>query len=436
VIASLSKIPELQVAARTSSFSFKGRTDDVRTMAEALGARAILAGSVRRSNDRMRVTAELTRARDGRTLWRGSYDRQVGDVLTLQEDIARAIVKALEIRLLAANRGGDSALASPLVRRPTSDVTAYELYLRGRFEWGRRKRETLQSALAYYDSAVAKDTTFALAYAGMADAYIVLGNWGYLPTHEAGERSLAAAKRAVQLDSTLAEGHASLASILCTYVWDWASAERAFKRAIALNPGLATTRYFYSRCLLGHGGLADAMTQAREAIRLDPLNAQIATALISAFVAAGDPDSAIVTGERALRTDPSSVAARFWLATAYAQENEIGKARDIVAALQPAELASPLIVSLSGALAALARDSSGARQALVALTREQSENAFYIAMVHAALRDRDESLRWLERALAERSDGFIVFARVVPWFDPLRDDPRFKAMLARVRGVG
>ena len=433
LIATLSKVPDLRVAARTSSFAFKGRNDDVRTIAGALDAGAVLAGSVRRSGDRLRVSAELTRASDGRALWSESYDRQIGDVLAVQEDIARAIVGALQSRLPQGE--GSSVRAATLTRRPTSDITAYELYLRGRFEWSRRKLESLQLALAYYDSAVVKDPAFALAHAGMADAYIVLGNWGYLATRDAGERSLAAARRAVALDSTLAEGHASLASVLCTYVWDWSSAEREFRRAIVLNPGLATTRYFYARCLLGHGRLEDATAQAREAIRLDPLNAQISTGLTSAFVASGKLDSAIVIGERALKQDPSNAAARYWLAIAYVRKREPAKARELVGALQPTERASPLIMSFSGALAAMSGDSADARAAIATLARRPAENAFSIAQVYAALGNRDEALRWLDRAQSERSDGLIVLARVVPWFDSLRSDPRFTAMLDRLHGA-
>lgn len=438
LIATLSRVPALRVAARTSSFAFKGSNRDMPEVADALHAGAILAGSVRRSGDRLRVSAELTRRADGRVLWRETYDRRVDDVLAVQEEIAGAIVDALEIRLLAEGESGRNVAAARgrvLARRPTSDVTAYELYLRGRFEWGRRKLESLQAALAYYDSAVAKDTAFALAYAGLADAYVVLGNWGYLPTRDAGERSLAAARRAVTLDSTLAEGHASLASVLCTYVWDWPAAERAFRRAIALNPGLATTHYFYSRCLLGHGRVADAVVQAREAMQLDPLNAQITTALMTAMLVTGQIDSAIVLGARALRIDPSNVGARFWLAVAHVRNRDAAKARAVVAPLAPDEQASPLMLSLSGALAAFESDSVAARRVLASLAKRASDNAFSIAMIHAALGERNEAFRWLDRALAERSDGFIVFARVVPWFDGMRQDPRFAAMLARVSGA-
>jgi serine/threonine-protein kinase len=431
LIAALSKIPDLRVAARTSSFSFRGPHQDVRTIGQALGAGAVLAGSVRRSSDRLRVSVELMRTKDRSTLWSETYDRRIDDVLTVQEEIARAIVDALQVRLL---RGTGDANAATLTRRPTSDVSAYELYLHGRFEWNRRKLESLRLALTYYDSAVAKDTTFALAYAGIADADVVLGNWGYLSTREAGERSLSAARRAVTLDSMLAEGHASLASVLCTYVWDWPQSEREFKRAITLNPGLATTRYFYARCLIGHGRFAEATAQAREAARLDPLNAQISTALTSAFVAAGKVDSAIVGGERALRYDPSNVAARYWLAIAYVDKGSIDKARDIVRAMPETERASPLIVSLTGALDALAGDTAKARAALQSLSRREGEHAFNIAQIYAALGDHEQAVRWLQRAEVERSDGFVVFSRVVPWFDRLRSDPRFTAQLSRVLG--
>jgi TolB-like protein len=252
LITALSKISELRVATPASSFRFKGRDPDVREVARALGVGAILTGSVRRSGGHLRVSAQLTKADDGFTLWSESYDRRMDDVLAVQEEIARSIVHALRVRLL---RHEYAALA----HRATSDVTAYEFYLRGRHEWNKRRLESLRRALAYYDSAVTKDPRYALAYAGMADAYVVLGTWGYLTAREAGEHALDAARRAVALDSALAEGHASLASVLCIYVWDWPAAEAAFRRAIALNPGLATTRYFYSRCLAGHGRVADAV---------------------------------------------------------------------------------------------------------------------------------------------------------------------------------
>lgn len=436
LISGLSRLPGVRVAARTSSFAFKGRSVDLATIGRTLDADVVLAGSVRRSGTRLRVSAELTRARTGRVLWSETYDRQFDDVLAVQEEIARAIADALEVGALAGEGSGANVAAAGgrMRRRPTSDITAYELYLRGRFEWSRRRLESLRAALALYDSATRLDPSFALAHAGIADAYIVLGNWGYVAAAEAGERSLAAARRAVAVDSTLAEGHASLASVLCTYVWDWPASERAFTRSIQLNPGLATTRYFYSRCLLGHGRVADATAQAREALRLDPLNAHIATALASALMVAGRSDSAIQVAERALRHDPANAAARFWLATAYVDRQNLEKADEVARAMSPEERRSPLMVSLTGSLAALSSDRATAGRAIATLSTSPDANAFAIAMVHAALGDRDAAMRWVQRAERERSDGLVVFARVIPWLEPLRADPRFQATLARVRG--
>ena len=438
LIATLSRLPELSVAARTSSFAFKNANADLATIGNALDIGAVLAGSVRRSGDHLRVSAELTRVSDGLLLWRNTYDRRIGDVIAVQEEIARSIVAALELRVFqpgALDRNIASAQPMDLARRPTSDITAYELYLRGRFEWGRRKLESLRLALAYYDSAAKLDPGFALAHAGIADAYIVLGNWGYLPTKEAGERSLAAASRAVDVDSMLAEGHASLGSVLCTYVWDWPASERAFQRSIQLNPGLATTRYFYSRGLLGHGRVEDAMTQGREAARLDPLNAHIATALSSALMVAERSDSAIAIGERALRHDPANAAARFWLATTYIMNGDMAKAREVADAMSLEERRSPLMTSLAGAIAAMTGDREHAAASIEALMQQSDANAFNIGMVHAALGEHEAALRWFARAESARSDGFVVFGRVVPWLAPLRDDLRFEAMLTRVLGA-
>ena len=424
LISALAKVDDLRVAARTSTFAFKGRNLDARVVGDSLGVRAVLSGSVRRSRDRLRISVQLVRVADGLTLWSETYDRTLDDVLAVQEEIGRAIVGALRVRLLGPAAGA-------VARRPTADVDAFEFYLRGRFEWNRRNRESLSKALAYYDSAVARDTAFGLAYAGIADAYVVLGNWGLLSTRDAGERSLAAARRAVALTPDLAEAHASLASVLCTYVWDWPASQREFRKAVDLNPGLSATRYFYSRCLAGHGRVDEALEQARVGVRLDPLNPQIASALVGAYLAAGRLDSAAALAERAVRQDPTHTAARYWLATALVARGEHARAQAVLAQMRPGDLESPLLASMSGIVAGLAGDAAAGDRALRLLTRRPAANAFFIAQVYAARGDTDRSLEWLARAAEERSDGLVVFARVFPWLQPLRADPRGAAILRR-----
>jgi TolB-like protein/Flp pilus assembly protein TadD len=424
LITALSKISELRVAARASSFAFKGQEADVGGVARTLGVGAVLTGSVRRSGGHLRVSAQLVKADDGFALWSESYDREMGDVLAVQEEIARAIVQALRLRLLRHERAA-------LARRATTEVTAYEFYLRGRHEWNQRRLESLRRALAYYDSAVTTDPRYALAYAGIADAYVVLGTWGYLTTREAGARSLDAARRAVALDGALSEGHASLASVLCIYVWDWAGAEAAFRRSIELNPGLATTRYFYSRCLAGHGRVADAVAQARVAIGLDPLNVQIVTGLAGAYLAARNYDSAAVVAMGALRLDSTHAGALYWLAWSLAGQRRFAEARAAAFRARTLGGPSPLLVATTGSLAAMSGDTADARRALRTLGERPGGNAFYLAQVHAALGEREAALRWLEAAAEERADGIVLYASLLPCFDSMRTDRRFSEILHR-----
>jgi serine/threonine-protein kinase len=424
LITALSKISELRVAAPASSFTFRDRDLDIREVARTLGVGAVLTGSVRRSGTRLRVSAQLTKADEGFTLWSESYDREMDDVLAVQEEIARAIVQALRLRLLRHERAA-------LARRPTADVTAYEFYLRGRHEWNRRQLAPLRRALAYYDSAVMKDPRYALAYAGLADAYVVLGTWGHLTPGEARERSLDAARRAVALDGTLAEGHASLASVLCIYVWDWPAAEAAFQKAISLNAGLATTHYFYSRCLAGHGRVAAAVEQARTAIRLDPLNAQIATGLAGAYLAARDYDNAAAAAERAVERDSNHVAGLYWLAWSRAGQRRFGDARSAAERAREVSGSSPLLVGAAGCLAGMSGDTTEARRALRTLGERFGGNAFYIAQVHAGLSQRDSAIAWLKTASEERTDGIVLYASLLPCFDSIRADPRFIQIVGR-----
>src|SRR5437763_5253683 len=241
LINALSKLPRLQVVARPSSFAFKGKNEDVRQIGQALQVATVLGGSVRRDANRLRVTAQLTDARNGYNLWSETYDREMGDVFAVEDEISHAIMRALQVHLVS----GDSLT---LFRRPTHDVEAYELYLKGRYFYNKRGFGPVQQALAYFQQALAHDSTYALVYAGIADAYFTLTGWSYLLPREGMPKARAAALKALALEPTLAEAHASLGDQLCFYDWDWPAAEREFRRAIELNAALANAHYFYSNC--------------------------------------------------------------------------------------------------------------------------------------------------------------------------------------------
>src|SRR5438067_8709151 len=241
LINALSKLPQLQVVARPSSFAFKGKNEDVRQIGQALQVATVLGGSVRRAANRLRVTAQLTDARNGYNLWSETYDREMGDVFAVEDEISHAIMRALQVQ-----RGSGCSLT--LFRRQTRDVEAYELYLKGRYFYNKGGFGPVQQALAYFQQALAHDSTYALVYAGIADAYFTLTGWSYLLPREGMPKARAAALKALALEPSLAEAHASLGDQLCFYDWDWPAPEREFRRAIELNAALANAHYFYSNC--------------------------------------------------------------------------------------------------------------------------------------------------------------------------------------------
>src|SRR5881227_2391521 len=298
LINALSKLPQLQVVARPSSFAFKGKNEDVRQIGQALHVATVLGGSVRRAANRLRVTAQLTDARNGYNLWSETYDREMGDVFAVEDGISHAIMRALQMHLVSED-------SLTLLRRPTHDVEAYDLYLKGRYFYDKAGFGPVQQALAYFQQALAHDSNYALAYAGIADAYQRLTASTYLRPREGMPKARAAALKALALDPTLADAHASMGDQLCVYEWDASAAEREFRRAIELNPSLANAHYFYANCLVAHGRLPEALAEARRAHELDPLNPEVATGLPWALYVARRYDEAIAGQQKSLDLEPS-----------------------------------------------------------------------------------------------------------------------------------
>src|SRR5436309_5207689 len=319
LINALSKLPQLQVVARPSSFAFKGKNEDMRQIGQALQVATVLGGSVRRAANRLRVTAQLTDARNGYNLWSETYDRQMGEVFALEDEISHAIMRALQVHL----RSGDGVR---LLRHPPRDIEAYELYLKGRYFYNKRGFGPVQQALAYFQQALAHDSTYALVYAGIADAYFTLTGWSYLLPREGMPKARAAALKALALEPTLAEAHASLGDQLCFYDWDWPAAEREFRRAIELNAALANAHYFYSNCLGSHGRLDEALAEATRAHELDPLNPEVATALARARYFARRYDAAIAVLQKSLDLEPDLASAHLYLALALAGKGSYAEA--------------------------------------------------------------------------------------------------------------
>ncbi|HEX7121405.1 MAG TPA: protein kinase, partial [Gemmatimonadaceae bacterium] len=268
LIDALSKVRGLRVASRTSVFALKGKPQDVRSIGALLGASAVIEGTVRKSGERLRITAQLTSTDDGSLLWSQRFDRQLEDVLAVQDEIAHTIVDTLRATSLAD-------LSEPLPQRYTQNVRAYGLYLKGRYEWNKRTQDAVQEGIRYFEQAIAEDPQYAPAYVGLADSYALHVDYRNVPVHEGFARARAYAERALQLDDSLAEAHASLAWTLFIYDWDWDGAAREFRRAIALAPSYASAHQWYAVFLASRGQKDEAIVEAHMAQDLDPASVSI-----------------------------------------------------------------------------------------------------------------------------------------------------------------
>ena len=425
LINALSKLPQLKVVARPSSFAFKGKNEDVRQIGQALQVATVLGGSVRRAANRLRVTAQLTDARNGYNLWSETYDREMGDVFAVEDGISHAIMRALQMHLVSED-------SLTLLRRPTHDVEAYDLYLKGRYFYDKAGFGPVQQALAYFQQALAHDSNYALAYAGIADAYQRLTASTYLRPREGMPKARAAALKALALDPTLADAHASMGDQLCVYEWDASAAEREFRRAIELNPSLANAHYFYANCLVAHGRLPEALAEARRAHELDPLNPEVATARAWALYVARRYDEAIAVMQKSLDLEPGLAHGHMLLALPLAGKGSYAEA--LAEARKMAALAgdAPNFAGILGYIAGRAGERAEAQHILTALERRPPGNtAFAIALVHLGLGHTDQALRWLQAAYEERAE-WLVMVTPAPCFDPLRSDPRFSALMRKI----
>jgi eukaryotic-like serine/threonine-protein kinase len=427
LITTLGRVEGLRVAARASSFTFKGKPLDVREVSRKLNVAAVLDGSVRRAGRHLRVTAELVRASDGARLWAESYDRELRDVFAVQDDLARAIVGALTPRL-----GARGPLAAGGGR--TRDVEAYDLYLRGRFAWGRRTQEGFDEARRLYQQAIARDPGFAQAYAGLADIYLVRPNWTRASYAEVLPTAESLAVKALALDSTLAEAHATLGAVLANYHYDWAGAYREITRAIALNPSYPTAqRYLAVYYLMPRGRVEDALQAARKAVALDPLSTAMNALLGTLLSWAGHSDEAITLFQGLIRADPAFGQGNLYkeLASVYLTT---GRYREALGTYRQASSAGLLGPALSGGLGYTYGVTGNRQEALRVLRRmEAASSQSYVrptefAVVFLGLGQKDSAFAWYRRACEEHDYGLFSFP-ASPRTRSLRDDPRHDGIL-------
>jgi serine/threonine-protein kinase len=424
ILNALARIPQLRVASRSSAFQFRGGAD-VRDVGRRLGVEAVVEGSVRVEGNRLRVTAQLIETRQGYHLWSHEYDRAMEDVFAVQEDIARMVASALGDELL-------ENVMRPLVARGTESTRAYDLYLRGRHDWNSRTTEGMWRALRAFQDAIAIDPAYASAYAGLSDTWQLLPDYGNVPAREGLAHAKTAALRAIAPDSTLAEAHASLGAILDDYDHDWQAAERAYRRAIALNPNYATARQWLALHLANGGQSDEAADEIERARRLEPLSRIINTAVGAARYFARDYASAIAEYRAVVNHSPDFSIAWALLGRVYLVR---GNADSAVTSLRRA-------VELSGgdpsyrAVYAAALAAAGQRTMADSVARGVTSQSGYVpycelASAYIYLADHDTALGLFERGIDER-DPAVKHLAVEPLYDRIRGDQRFQTLLGRI----
>lgn len=421
VIARLSRIPGLKVISRTSAMHYKGSERPVRQIADELNVAHVLEGSVRQSEGRVRITAQLVDARADEHLWAENYDHTLDDIFRVQEEIAHDVANALEVEL--GGRGNELP-----VKRGTRDPEAYELYRRGRYLWNTRTKEGHERAVEYYRQAIGRDSRFADAYAGLADAYLTAYqfNLSRIPEAETYSRLKWAAERALALDEASADAHTSFAVVLW-WQRNWPGAERELRRALELDPGHSTARIWYSLLLAGMGRTEEALEQSRRAYELDPFAIMVSIHYAWQYYVNRDYDAAIEQYRRTLEINASWAPAYAQLGLTYAQKGMPDEA--IRAARKGVELVprSDYLATLADVLARAGKRA----EALEALQRAKKDvfEEYHIARAYVGLREPDSAFAWLERSSWQWPHRAV---RSDPALDPLRSDPRFAHLVSRV----
>ncbi|MFN0085745.1 MAG: protein kinase domain-containing protein [Blastocatellia bacterium] len=425
LLTSLAKIERLHVAARTSAFSFKGKNTDAREIGQRLKVATVLEGSVRRAGNRLRITAQLVDTADGYHLWSDRFDRQVEDIFAIQDEIVLALVDVLEVKLLGEER-------ARLLKRYTDNTEAYRHYLKGRAYCHRATRESYEKAIEFFDQAIELESDYAPAWAGIAYAYVGLAYYGYPREHLTGKCALALA-RAAELDPDQHDVLLALGSFKCYYQWDFAGAERDFRRAIQLAPNLAGVQFAYAAFLIAMSRFDEAIARAGRAEELDPLSIHSVLVLGWAFWYARRYEHTLAQAYKLIEMEPDFFGGH-WLhgmaclrldARAEAIAN-LERAVDLGGGLQT--------LAGLGVCHAEAGNRAEAEKVIAQLSERRSREtvqAYFLAMVHASLKQGDEALEWLEKAVEERND-VLLNIRGGTVFDFLSADPRFVRLIERV----
>ena len=427
LITDLGQISALRVISRTSIMTYKGAHKSLPQIARELNVDAIVEGTVLRSGNQVRITAQLIQAPADKHLWAKSYEGDFRDMLALQGQVARAIADEVRINLTPHEQ---AVLKNVKVVSPE----AYEAYLKGRYFWNKRTADSLKMAKDYFDQAIAKDPNYAPAYSGLADTYALLGDWQYavMSAQEALPKAKAAAAKALELDSTLGEAHTSLAFCLEGFDWDFMAADKEFQQGVALGPNYATAHHWYAWHLSLLGRYKEAIAEMRKAESLDPLSLIINADLAELLLIAHSYDESIEQSRKTIAMDPNFAMAHNQLGQAYLQKQMPDKAiAELQKAIQLSDDSPTCTANLARAYVASGRRNDAVRLLNDLKKRSNSgySNAPEIAVIYAALGDRDQAMSWIERGYEERFNPGVLLR---PGFDPLRSDIRFQDIVRRI----
>ena len=431
ILARLSKIADLKVISRTSTQKYKSAPDNLREVAKQLGVANILEGSVQKAADHVRVNVQLINALNDAHLWGDIYDRKLTDIFAVESDIAKTIADTLQAELTGAEK-------QLIAAQPTSDTAAYELYLKGRLLWEKRSGDNIPKAIAFYEQAITRDPNYALAYAGLAQAYVLLPFFTATAPQDAYPKAKTAALKALQLDDKLAEAHTALALVLNVGDLDMAGSISEFQRAIALNPNYATAHHWYGNGpLLALGRFDEAIAEGKRAIELDPFSPIMNADLGQDLFCARRYDEAIAQLRKTLEIDPTFYYAHYNLGTALQLKGDLPAA--IAEYTKAEQLSDDLVVPVLLASAKAQLGDKDAAVRLLAELEELSHHRYVVSMwrtlLYLSLGNRDEAIRWSEQALADHDTLSVTMIKVDPLLDPLRGDPRFEALVQKVVGA-
>lgn len=424
ILDALAHVEGLRVIARTSSFSFKGEYKDIRDIGKKLCVDTLLEGSVRKSENKLRITIQFINVADGSHIWSERFDRELNDVFIIQEEISLAIVEKLKVNLLKTEK-------NVILKRYTDDIEAYEYYLKGRYFWSKRTEEGLKQAVEYFLKAIEIDRDYSLAYTGLADSYDLLTTYSNLPSIEAYPKAKEAALKALHIDNTIAEAHASLAGIIMDFEWNWQEAEKEYKEALKINPGYANAYQWYASLLLMMGKFDEAIKMIKRAKELDPLSIIINYVLAQFYHYSGSNDEAMQQFQKALEIDPYFWLTYYGIGTIHCEK---GNYQEAISAMKKAiELSGNLHYTKAalGYTYGISGDKYNAKKILDELLNQKNVSSYLIALLYLCMRENEKVFEYLERAYEER-DTFMTFIKVDPEFKLIHSDPRFKVILKKM----